>query len=669
MGNPNTGKSTIFNALSGAQQKVSNLPGVTIEKKLAEVRLADKKITFVDLPGCYSLQATSKDERVATDYLLGKLTEKNQVLRKPDLILFILDSTNLKRNLYLLSQTIQLEIPIVVIATMTDLLEKEGVHFDTYQLSKQLGFSVISVVGKESRTIENLKKELNKDSIFIKPQNQLMDKIMSEYLKLNTPIKKISKTIMPQIHYRWVNSIMESFKDQKKIQEKPWVRYLDTLLTSRYSGFLVFLGIMYTMFQLIYSWAKPVMDFIEGCFAYLSTALTYSWLSKYPIIYSLISDGVLQGAGSVIIFLPQVVLLFIFIALLEDSGYITRAVFLMDKIFSWSGLNGRSFVPMLSSFACAVPGIMSARVIADPKIRLATILVSPLMSCSARLPIYILMIGTFIEPKYGSFWATLTLFLMHIIGPILSLPISRLITGTYQRHHKPIFFMEMPPYRLPSFRNILYRGYHAGSKFLVKAGGIILLFSIIIWALSYFPRDPTVAHRVNQQYNKRILKLKEQGGEKNLKKVLLEKEQELSSQYLEKSYLGRIGKNIQPIFSPLGFDWKITVGLLSAFPAREVIIASLSILYNTQNDSDLNTSGLRHRLISAKKKDGTPAYNLPFAISLMTFFSLCCQCLSTLAVMYRELNSWIWPVITFVYMTSLAYILSLFVYQIGSFFI
>ena len=441
VGNPNTGKTSVFNSLSGSRQKVSNLPGVTIERKLAKIQINGKTFTLVDLPGCYSLQGSSKDEQITIDYLLGKLKEREKAPSKPDLIFFIADATNLKRNLYLLSQTIQLKIPIIVVLTMTDIIKKNNIDFDVNALSKQLGLPVIPVVGKQPNTMKSLKNELSKGSIPPKPNQQTLEKLMSEYLKLNSHVKTISKAMMPQIHYQWANNIIESCGIQQRRPQKLWMRRFDAFLTNRYSGLFVFTGIMYFMFQMIYHWSEPVMGFIESFCTYLAQLLSHSsWLLNHPILYSLVADGILQGVGSVIVFLPQVIFLFLFIAILEDSGYITRAVFLMDKVFSWNGLSGRSFVPMLSSFACAVPGILSARVIADQKIRLATILVSPLMSCSARLPIYILMIGTFIEPTYGSSWAAFTLFLMHAIGPILSLPISRLVTQNYQKSHTSCFF-------------------------------------------------------------------------------------------------------------------------------------------------------------------------------------------------------------------------------------
>ena len=626
VGNPNTGKSTVFNALSGSRQKVSNLPGVTVEKKSAFVKIADKKFTFVDLPGCYSLRPSSQDEKITIHYLQGK----------PDLIFFILDATNLKRNLYLLSQIMQLKIPVVVLMTMTDILKKRGISLDIEKLSECIGLKVIPVNGKESDSVHFVKNELAAKPIPASSPNPIMDRLRKEYLRLNPKIKKIPGTVMPQIHYQWINQILSSLEEPANTRQKGWVQKIDAFLTNRYSGLLVFVGIMYVMFQTIYTWSEPVMSLIENFFHFLSQKAQSLFLD-HPVLNSLIADGILQGVGSVVVFLPQIIFLFLFIAFLEDSGYITRAVFLMDKVFAWSGLNGRSFVPMLSSFACAVPGIMSARAISDPKVRLATILVSPLMSCSARLPIYVLMIGTFIEPKYGSSWAAFTLFSMHAIGPLLSLPISKLITGNYQKTHESVFFMEMPPYRLPYLRNILYRGYHAGIKFLTKAGGVILALSLVIWALSYFPRDLSDTSETKQTYQ------------------------------LENSYLGSAGKTIQPIFAPLGFDWKVTIGLLSAFPAREVIISSLGILYNIEDDSD--EMSLRKKLAQAKKSDGTPVHTPLTAISLMIFFALCCQCMSTLAVMYRELGGLKWPVVTFLYMTTLAYLFSLCAYQLGRFFI
>ena len=667
IGNPNTGKSSIFNSLSGSKQKIGNFPGVTTEKKDAFKKIGHKKVRFIDLPGCYSLQPTSKDEKIAVDYLKGNIpTEK-----KPDLILFLADATNLKRNFYLLSQIIEFSIPIVIVLTMVDRLgftqeidsdEKLKKELNLKKIEEALRLDIIPMISHRQDYIDKLKKMIIQKIPAPPKQNFLMQKILKEYRRENPTQEKIPAYILPQLRYQWASKIAEKYTPIENASlQKAWVRRIDKILTHKYFGLFFFIGVMYVMFELIYSWSEPIMAQIEQSFQELSGFVDQRFTDN-QILNSMIIDGIIPGVGSVVIFLPQVIFLFMFIAFLEDSGYIARAIFLMDKVFSWSGLNGRSFVPMLSSFACAVPGIISARIIPDHKTRLVTILVSPMMSCSARLPVYILMIGAFIQPVYGSFWAGFSLFAMHMIGPLIALPLSKIISVNYQSQYKPSFFLEMPPYRSPLIKNIIYRGYYTAKKFLIKAGGLILVFSIVIWALSYFPRDPTVEKEIRQAYHKELQLPMEPNNktEPRSKKI----EGEISSRYLEESYLGKIGKFIQPVFEPLGYDWKVTIAILISFPAREVFISAMGILYNVSDETDRDT-GIREKLVHAREKDGSSAHNHLFAFSLMIFFALCCQCMSTLAIIQRELNSWGWVFFTFAYMTSLAYISSLVVYQIG----
>ena len=682
IGNPNTGKSTIFNALSGSKQKIANFPGVTVEKKTAFKKLGEQWVRFIDLPGCYSLQAASKDEKIAVDYLKGNTPNE----KKPDLILFICDATNLKRNFYLLSQIIEFGIPILVVLTMIDRLGlpadiqssenfKKGLKLK--KIEGILGLNIIPVVSYRQEHLEYLKKKLFQRIPPPPPQNLLMQRIIQQYLKDSQgdmANDKIPAYVFPRLRYQWASEISQTFTSQQEglsgysfSDKKTWSGKLDKFLTHKYSGFLFFIGVVYIMFELMYSCSEPIMEQIETGIQALSGFVDQNFMA-HPIWNSMLVDGIIPGVGAVLIFLPQVVFLFMFIALLEDSGYIARAVFLMDKIFSWSGLNGRSFVPMLSSFACAVPGIISARVISDHKTRLATVLVSPLMSCSARLPIYILLIGAFIEPVYGSFWAGFTLFFMHMIGPLVALPVSKIIASNYQAKHNPVFFLEMPPYRKPLIKNILYSGYLASKKFLMKAGGIILALSFLIWLLSYFPRNPEVEKKIRESYNQKTGMYQKAGDTANIDLHNQKIEGEIASKYLEDSYLGRVGKAVQPIFQPLGYDWKITVAILSAFPAREVFISSMGILYNVDAGSD-NEKNIREKLAYSREKKGMTSQNPLFALSLMIFFALCCQCMSTLVVIQRELGSWGWAFFTFVYMTSLAYVFAFVVYQVGFIFV
>jgi len=366
------------------------------------------------------------------------------------------------------------------------------------------------------------------------------------------------------------------------------------------------------------------------------------------MLRSLVAEGVVAGVGGVFIFLPQILILFLFVAVLEDSGYMARAAFLMDKVFSWTGLNGKSFVPMLSSFACAVPAIMTTRTIEDPRARLTTILVAPLMSCSARLPVYVLMIGAFIQPKYGALWAGTALFAMHALGLIVAIPVAFIINRFLLKTRPVPFLLEMPPYRRPALRSVVMRMYRSGSEFVVRAGTVIFAFSIVIWALTYFPRPDSVRLAMEEKYQAKAAEI----------------EKEIDAAYLEQSYMGRFGKTVQPVFAPAGFDWKITVGVLAAFPAREVIVSTLGIIYSVEGDDDAAVVALKSKMAAATWPDGRPVYTPAVAVAIMVFFAFCLQCGSTVAVMAKEAG-WKWAAFAFVYMTALAWVGAVVAFQVG----
>lgn len=447
--------------------------------------------------------------------------------------------------------------------------------------------------------------------------------------------------------YQWAEAIVQRVEKRSE-KALTFSRKLDRILTHRFFGLIIFAAVMFLMFQSIYTWAVPFMDLIETGISTLSDVVGSS-LAARPLLASIMVDGMIAGVGSVIVFLPQIVILFLFVAVLEDSGYLSRAAFLMDKLLGWTGLNGRAFIPMLSSFACAVPGIMAARVMPDPKARMATILVSPLMSCSARLPVYILLISAFIEPRFGASWAAVTLFAMHGIGLLIALPIAWILNKGILKTPDMPFILELPVYRLPNWTNVVFRAYEAGKKFTVRAGTVIFAFSIIIWALSYFPRPDHIADDIRAQAQSQDALLIDQ---------------QIAGAYLEQSYLGTAGKAIQPIFGPLGFDWKITVGILGAFPAREVILSTLGIIYQI-GEADEESDDLKQRMAAESWPDGSQVFTPLVAIVLMIFFALCSQCMSTLITVQRELNSWKWAGFLFTYMTALAYLLSLVTYQGG----
>jgi ferrous iron transport protein B len=393
-----------------------------------------------------------------------------------------------------------------------------------------------------------------------------------------------------------------------------------------------------------------------------------------PVLQSLVCDGIIAGVGGVLIFLPQILILFFFIALLEDTGYMARAAFLVDKLFSWCGLNGRSFVPLLSSYACAIPGVMAARTLSDPKARLTTILMTPFMSCSARLPVYILLIGTFIEPVYGPIAAGWTLFGMHFVGLALALPLAWVLNKFFLKIKPQPFILEMPEYRVPTLRNIFHRMWERGREFVIRAGTVILAFSIIIWALLSFPKDPAAEDKATQDFIARAETTSSPEAvraqlEKPDSELSLQLSRRLESAQIEQSFLGRFGRAVQPVFEPAGFDWKLTVGVLSSFPAREVIIATLGIIYNLGADVSEGSEDLRTVLLNEKwttgPRVGQPVFTMPVVIGIMVFFALCMQCGATVAIIARELD-WRWATLSFFGMTTLAWLSAVVIYQIGS---
>lgn len=713
VGNPNTGKTSVFNALCGTRQRVGNYPGVTVDRKKGRLVRDNFEAEVIDLPGCYSLRATSPDELLAADTIMGRATDTPP----PDLIIYTLDATNLRRNLYLFSQISETGIPVVIALTMADLLEKEGIELDISCLEKQLRIPVVPVnagnsdeVIKLIETVEKAVETARPPRSFEYPEKlqpvvtglcTLLNRTLSisyfetanvlfyDHDPLTERLCSIEQTaeqiqearetargrdaLIPNLitsaRYHWARKITEKC-EKRNPKAKSLSDRIDAFLTHRVFGLLAFSSIMFLVFTAIYSWAAPFMDSIDLLFA---TAGSYagSLLEGYPLLQSLVADGIIGGVGSVLVFLPQILILFALITLLEDSGYLSRASFLMDKLLSWSGLNGRAFIPMLSSFACAIPGIMGTRVMPDKRARLTTILVAPLMSCSARLPVYVLMIGAFIEPQYGPVWAGVTLFLMHMVGPFFALLAAFIFNRGLLKTPKVPFVLEMHPYRLPHWRNVTYRVYEAGKKFTLQTGSIILAFSILIWAAAYFPRPDSIAEKINTEYSQKISEIKgsaahEQSLEEKIDNLKSEREQKIAATYLENSVLGTLGKAIQPAFEPLGFDWKITVGVLGAFPARELIIATMGILYNLGDDTDEESELLREKLQKAEHPDGRKVFTPLVAITLMVFFALCAQCLATLATAKSELNSTRWPVFMFIYMTTLAYLVAMAVYQVGS---
>lgn len=691
IGNPNTGKTSLFNALTGFRRHVANYPGVTVECARGPVRGAARPIELLDLPGTYSLAARSPDEMLVNDALTGRLDGD-----KPDAILAIVDATNLRRNLYLVSQLIELGLPLVLAVNMVDIAERRGVRIQFSQLAQQLGVPVIPVIATKPATVAPLVHALatidkqsasaNKAELpcalctaacslehgrshAAQPEplslRVLLDQggeAEKQYLARGGSREKLDAaraeltaagidgpTVEVQARYAWVARMLEGVVAQSANGRTTWSQRLDFVLTHKLFGAMALVLVFYVVFSAIFAWATPLMDWIDSGFSWV--AATVSPLLPEGALRSFVTDGVIAGVGGVLVFLPQILILFALIALLEDCGYLARAAHMMDRLMGGLGLSGRSFIPLLSSFACAVPAIMGTRTIADRRERFATILIAPFMSCSARLPVYLLMIGAFIEERrYLGGWLSrqaLVLLAMYLVGVVVAIPFAWLLRASAFRGPAGGFMLELPSYKWPRLGAVWQRMSGAGRKFVVNAGTIILTVNLVVWALGYFPRSAETRAAVEQR------QLAESWDEARFDK-------ELAGAYLRDSYLGRMGHWIEPVVKPLGWDWRIGVAVIASFPAREVVVATLGSIYNLGED-DLaegeNSASLRGALRSAVWPDsGAPVFTVPVAVSLMVFFALCAQCSSTLVVIGRETGTWKWPVASFVFMTLIAYV-------------
>lgn len=639
-GNPNAGKTTLFNALTGLRQKVANYPGVTVERKEGFWKLSrNETARLIDLPGLYSLDAASPDEQIARDVLTGKLPD----LPAPDVIVAVVDATNLERNLYLVTQLLEYKIPVVVALTMTDLAEKQQLEIDAKKLSFLLQTPVVAVTAsRKSGLVELAKKAL--DAAGSEPQiPSELDSIVSE-----SENGKIFN------RYNFISGVFQESVKHKSSFEKNFSEKIDGILTHRVFGLLILIGILLLVFQAIFSWANVPMDLLEQGFGALGDFVRANLPAG--LLNDLIVDGVIAGVGGVLVFLPQILLLFLFLSLLEDTGYMARAAFLLDRLMRGVGLHGKAFVPLLSSFACAIPGIMATRTIENPKDRLATILIAPFMSCSARLPIYGLMIATFFTGQtvlgFVSLGAVLMLS-MYALGIVVAIIVAFILKRTLLKSPPPPFVMELPPYRMPNLRTVFQNMLTRAGLFLKRAGTTILAISIILWALTAFPRTAEVQSQTeiiqtvsNEQANA--------GGQETAEAV-----------QLENSYAGKLGHVIEPVIEPLGFNWKIGVALIASFAAREVVVSTLSIIYNVGKDANEESDTLIQAVRNAKNADGSPTWTPLTALTLMVFFVLAMQCMSTVAVVRRETNSWGWALFMIGYMTVLAYVAAFLTYQGG----
>ncbi len=722
IGNPNTGKSTLFSALCGVRQRVGNFPGVTVEKKVGQTSFHDRAFSIVDLPGSYSLAPRSPDEMVAVDVLLGR----QDAVDAPDVVLCIVDASNLERNLYLVSQVLELGRPTVLALNMVDVAKEKGITLDLEALADRLEIPVVAVQANKRIGLTELKAALaaavnRKSSPLPSPfpeafqrevellvESGVRPRYLAERLLLDTSgylaaaeipgvgrdthsavteaRERLSNAGVPipaveaMCRYQWVGEVTRGIFQREPARERGLTDRIDRVLTHRWLGSLFFAFVMVVMFQSVFYVAEPASALIDGMNEYASN-LVMQWLAP-GALRSLLISGVIEGVGGVLVFLPQIFVLFFFIAILEDCGYMARAAYLMDRLMSRVGLSGKSFIPLLSSFACAIPGIMAARVIENPKDRLVTILIAPLMSCSARLPVYTLLIGAFIpDRRYLGVIGLkgLTMFAMYAIGIVAATVVALVLRRTIVKGAAPPFVMELPSYKLPGLDIVVHRVLERGWSFVRRAGTLIFAVTIVVWAAGYYPRNPanidpsllaaqTRLEAELDKLNEAAPEVDEQRRERMVE--LADVQGRIAGQYLRFSVLGRMGQLIEPAVKPLGWDWRIGCAAIASLPAREVVIATLGVIYNLGEEESESSETLAQTLKKAKwEESGQLVFNTPVALSIMVFFALCAQCASTLAVMRRETNSWKWPAFTFVYMTVLAYLGAMVTYQVGMLFV
>jgi ferrous iron transport protein B len=693
VGNPNSGKSSLFNCLTGLAQKVGNFPGVTVDKKTGVTPISDS-ITgnIIDLPGTYSLYPKRLDEWVSYKVLLNQDKEI-----KADVFVIVVDANNLKRNLLFCSQIIDLKKPVVVALTMTDLAKRKGIQINQNELERELGVPVVSVNPRKQKGITQLKKaiELTASNLYKVPARDFIENrelalapiedlkrvvpeasdysaihylINHEQFDLHNDLQvkiesieqehefnhtKTQATEILQRYHRIKHIMQVAVSEPDPMQKTLMTDKLDNVLLHRRWGYLILLGVLFLLFQSVFLLAQYPMDWIDTGFSsvsgWLSTSFPETWWSD------LLINGVVAGLGGILIFVPQIMILFGLITLLEDTGYMARISFLTDRLMRSVGLNGKSVMPLISGFACAVPAIMSARAIENRKERLLTILITPLMSCSARLPVYAILIGLVIPNTYLlGFLSVQGLVMMglYLLGLVMALLISYIVKFFIKIKEKSFFILELPTYRAPRWNNVIQTMLSKAKIFVLEAGKVIMIISLILWALSSFGpagRMEEVERRYEQAKVEKI-------------KSAEEIESEYSAAKLENSYAGIIGKSIEPVIKPLGYDWKIGIALITSFAAREVFVGTMATLYSVGEDDE--GLKLKEKMQAAKKEDGSPMFTLATGLSLMVFYLFAMQCMSTLAIVKRETRTWKWPVIQFVYMTGLAYVMSLLFFQL-----
>jgi ferrous iron transport protein B len=689
IGNPNSGKSTLFNRLTGLRQVTGNYPGVTVEKHTGTVQLANSALNLIDLPGIYCLGGHSTDERIAVDVILGRMADTE----RPAGLLVVVDATHMYQGLYLLEQLLEMQVPTMVALTMSDLAAARGITIDPDALSKRLGgIPVCPVSATTGLGLDRLKAALDRlDQVRVpeipaswpalsREAQALADRAapalpridaLQGLLHPGSPLDRelcaavgestvasvraaLFHKVPPQAEearkrYQWVREVLGEIQSQAPLFTRLGARFIRW--TNRpWPATVLFFVVLALVFQAVFSWATPLMDTIDGGATQLSLAVTHQFGDG--MVSSFIADGVIAGVGSVIVFLPQILILFLFIILLEDTGYLARAAFLMDRVMRAVGLSGQSVIPMLSSFACAVPAIMATRVIPDRRDRFATVLAAPFMTCSARLPIYALMIAAFV-PNQAVGWFNLqgvVLLGLYLLGILGGLATAKLMKSSALRGPKPQFMLALPEFRQPNLRTVGIKLLSRARIFLKRAGTVIFAVAVLIWALAYFPRlDPAETEAI---------------AARSVATNPVDVDRELAAAQLSRSWLGRIGRLVEPVFEPLGWDWRVSSAVIAGFPAREVVVAVMGTIYAVGSEAD--EASLAGKLRTATWPDGRPVFTLPMVLGMLVFYAWCLQCAATVATIRRETNSWRWPLFAWTYMTGVAYLGALLVFQLGS---
>lgn len=689
IGNPNAGKSTLFNRLTGLRQTTANFPGVTVEKHVGTVQLEHSAINLVDLPGIYSLDGNSADERIAVDVTLGRMAGT----QRPSGLLVVIDATHIYQGLYLLEQLLELQLPTMVALTMIDAATASGITIDIPALQNALGgipvYPVSSISGhglselkrgleritaikvpaipaswpELSKTAQQLAQQLGADwqridviQALLQTHPDLAGKLGQQLgadtvagLRLKLFGDSLPAAAEARQRYRWVRNVIAEVQETAPLYMKMGVRLVRW--TNRpWPATLLFFAVLMLVFQAVFTWATPMMDAIDGVSSELGrwivTQMGHNALSSF------LADGVIAGVGSVIIFLPQILILFLFIIILEDTGYLARTSFLMDRVMRSVGLSGQSVIPMLSSFACAVPAIMATRIIPERRDRIATIMAAPFMTCSARLPIYALLIAAFV-PKQSVGWMNLqglVLFGLYLLGILGGLGTAWLLKSSALKGPKPRFMLALPEFRRPNLQTVAIKLYDRGRIFLKRAGTVIFAVAIGVWVLAYYPRMDVAQYRSTLT----AAQTNNQAAMGNAQ----------SAAQMSQSWLGRIGRKIEPVFKPLGWDWRVSSAVIAGFPAREVVVAVMGTIYAVGSQAD--EQSLSEKLRAARWPDGRLIFTLPMVLGLLVFYAWCLQCAATLATIRRETNSWRWPIFAWTYMTTIGYAGAFVIYQVGS---